>query len=73
MKNKINSLNSVSTLWGSYGKGKEWCPSATAAFDCAGSHRVPFVMTVSHGMVAAGFWVILSGACALFEAKCGFM
>ena len=70
------SPNSVSTLWGSYGKGKEWCPSrcpsATAAFDCAGSHRVPFASTVSHGMVAAGFWVVLPGACALFEAKRGF-
>ena len=70
------SPNSVSTLWGSYGRSKEWCPSrcpsATAAFDCAGTHRVPFASTVSHGMVAAGFWVVLPGACALFEAKRGF-
>ena len=48
------------------------CPFATAAFDCAGLHRVPFASTVSHGMVAAGFWVVLPGACALFEAKRGF-
>ena len=59
------SPNSVSTLWGSYGRSKEWCPSrcpsATAAFDCAGTHRVPFASTVSHGMVAAGFCVVLPG------------
>ena len=75
------SPNSVSTLWGSYGRSKEWCPSrcpsATAAFDCAGTHRVPFASTVSHGMVAhgmvaAGFWVVLPGVRALFEAKRGF-
>ena len=70
------SPNSVSTLWGSYGRSKEWCPSrcssATAAFDCAGSHRVPFASTVSHGLVGAGFWVVLPGVRALFEAKRGF-
>ena len=70
------SPNSVSTLWGSYGRSKEWCPSrcpsATAAFDCAGSHRVPCATTVSHGMVAAGFWVVLPGVRALFEAKRSF-
>ena len=70
------SPNSVSTLWGSYGKGKEWCPSrcpsATAAFDCAGSHRVPFVMTVCGRSSVAGFWVVLPGVRALFEAKRGF-
>ena len=66
----------MSTLWGSYGRSKEWCPSrcpfATAAFDCAGSHRVPFASTVSHGLVVAGFWVVLPGVRALFEAKRGF-
>ena len=70
------SPNSVSTLWGSYGRSKEWCPSrcpsATAAFDCAGSRRVPFASTVTHGMVDAGFWVVLPGVRALFEAKRGF-
>ena len=43
-----------------------------AAFDCAGSHRVPFVTTVSHGLVGAGFWVVLPGVRARFEAKRGF-
>ena len=66
----------MSTLWGSYGSSKEWCPSrcpsATAAFDCAGSHRVPFATTVSHGSVAAGFWVVLPGVRARFKAKRGF-
>ena len=40
--------------------------------NCAGSHRVPFASTVSHGMVDAGFWVVLPGVRALFEAKRGF-
>ena len=70
------SPNSVSTLWGSYGMSKEWCPSrcpsATAAFDCAGSQRVPFATTVSHRLVAAGFLVVLPGVRARFEAKRGF-
>ena len=70
------SPNSVSTLWGSYGKGKEWCPwrcpSATAAFDCAGSHRVPFASTVCGRSSVAGFWVVLPGVRALFGAKRGF-
>ena len=48
------------------------CPSATAAFDCAGSHRVPFASTVSYGMVAAGFWVVLSDVRAFFGAIHGF-
>ena len=70
------SPNSVSTLWGSYGRSKEWCPSrcpsAAPRFDCAGSHRVPFASTVSHGLVGAGFWVVLPGVRALFEAKRSF-
>ena len=70
------SPNSVSTLWGSYGSSKEWCPSrcpsGTAAFDCAGSHRVPFVMTVCGRSSVTGFWVDLPGVRALFEAKRGF-
>ena len=32
----------------------------------------PRVSTVPHGLVAAGFLVVLPGVCALFEAKCGF-
>ena len=71
-----SSPNSLSTLWGSYGWGKEWrpsrCPFASAAFGCAGSRRVPFATTVSHGLVAAGFWFLLPGVRALFEAKHGF-
>ena len=63
----------MSTLWGSYGRCKEWCPSrcpsATAAFDCAGSHRVPFASTVCG---SAGFWVVLPGVCVRLEAKRGF-
>ena len=66
------SPNSVSTLWGSYGSGKEWCPSAAPRFDCAGSHRVPFVTTVCGRSGGAGFWVVLPGVRALFEAKRGF-
>ena len=42
---------------------------ASAAFVCAGSHIVPFVTTVSHGSVAAGFGVVLPGVRARFEAK----
>ena len=67
------SSNSVSALWGSYGRSKEWCPSrcpsVTAAFVCAGSHGVPFVTTVPRGPSVAGFWIVLPGACALFDAK----
>ena len=66
----------MSTLWGSYGSGKEWCPSrcpsAASRFDCAGSHRVPFVMTVCGRSPVAGFWVVLPGVRVLFEAKRGF-
>ena len=66
----------MSTLWGSYGSGKEWCPSrcpsAAPRFDCAGSHRVPFVTTVCGRSPVAGFWVVLPGVRALFEAKRGF-
>ena len=50
----------MSTLWGSYGRSKEWCPSrcpsAAPRFDCAGSHRVPFVTTVCGRSGGAGFW-----------------
>ena len=70
------SPNSVSTLWGSYGSGKEWCPSrcpsAAPRFDCAGSHRVPFVTTVCSRSPVAGFWVVLPGVRVLFGAKRGF-
>ena len=66
----------MSTLWGSYGSGKEWCPSrrpsAAPRFDCAGSRRVPFVTTVCGRSGGAGFWVILPGVRALFGAKRGF-
>ena len=46
--------------------------SGTAAFDCAGLHRVPFATTVPHGSLAADFWVVLPGVRARFEAKRGF-
>ena len=68
----VFSPNSVSTLWGSYGRQKEWCPSrcpsATVAFDCAGSRRVPFVMTVCGRSSVTGFWVVLPGVRGLFGA-----
>ena len=47
-------------------------PSATAAFDCAGSHRVPFASTVCGRSARAGFWVVLLGVRVLFGAKRGF-
>ena len=75
MKKHI-SPNSVSTLWGSYGRSKEWCssrcPFASAGFDCAGSHRVLFATTVPNGSGRAGFWIVLPGVRARFEAKRGF-
>ena len=45
---------------------------ATAAFNCAGSHRVSFATTVQHGMVAAEFWIVLPGFRALFEQRVVF-
>ena len=45
---------------------------ATAAFDCAGSHRVPFASTVCGRSARARFWVVLPGVCVRLEAKRGF-
>ena len=43
-----------------------------AAFDCAGSYRVPFASTVGGRSSVAGFWVVLPGIRALSGAKRGF-
>ena len=71
------SPNNVSTLWGSYGRSKEWCPSQspfTAAFDCTGSRRVPFATTVYRTeWLPRDFWIVLPpGVRARFDAKRGF-
>ena len=44
----------------------------TVAFDCVGSHRVPFASTVCGRSARAGVWVVLPGVCARLEAKRGF-
>ena len=70
------SPNSVSTLWGSYGSGK-----GLVLFEvsfCCSSFRLrrlaqsSFVMAVCGRSPVAGFWVVLSDVCTLFEAKRGF-
>ena len=70
------SPNSVSTLWGSYGSGK-----GLVLFEvsfCCSSFRLrrlaqsSCVMAVCGRSPVAGFWVVLSGVCTLFEAKRGF-
>ena len=69
------SPNSVSTLWGSYGRSKEWCPSrcpsAAPRFDCAGSHRVPFVTTVC-GRSGRGILGRFTGCPCTFWSKTWF-
>ena len=71
-----DSPNSVSTLWGSYGSGKglvmfevSFCRSSFRLRRLAQSSCV---MAMCVRSPVAGFGVVLSGVCTLFEAKCGF-
>ena len=51
--------NSVSTLWGSYGSSKGWCPlrcpSATAPFDYLPPLSLSFVQLLPHACLLCPF------------------
>ena len=70
------SPNSVSTLWGSYGSGRELVLFEVSfyysSFRLRRLAQSSFVMAVYGRSPVAGFWVILSGVCTFFEAKRGF-